>query len=178
VSEISKKAVPKLAADVDWKRVKLSADEGFIMSRVDGKTSLGEIILLVPFPEPKTIAVLTDLHARSVIEIPGLEKPASDGIELAIDVRRRIDSLEARILDNNPFALLGVHPGVEKRDLKKAYFLLSKEFHPDRYFGKKLGPYHRRMQDVFTAITAAFEMLNDPEKRAEAEREAKERSSR
>jgi DnaJ-class molecular chaperone len=66
--------------------------------------------------------------------------------------------------------LLGIEAGADLKEIRRAYFRLSKEFHPDRYFGRMLGPYKRRMQKVFSALTVAFEQLGDEAKRADSQR--------
>ena len=50
--------------------------------------------------------------------------------------------------------------------VKRAYFKLSKEFHPDRYFGRELGDYRDKLTKIFQAIKAAFELLSDKDRRA------------
>ena len=47
--------------------------------------------------------------------------------------------------------------------MKKAYFKLSKEFHPDRYFRKEIGPYGERLDRIFKKVLEAHEILSDPE---------------
>ena len=70
----------------------------------------------------------------------------------------------------NPFALLEVDPAVDKKELRRSYFRLSKEFHPDRYYGRKLGVYQRKLQQLFAALSSAFELLSDDGRRAEAQK--------
>src|SRR5687767_2846817 len=53
--------------------------------------------------------------------------------------RRRILAIARLIERNDPFALLGCRVGADAKDLKRAYFQLSKDIHPDRYYGKRLG---------------------------------------
>jgi tetratricopeptide (TPR) repeat protein len=73
--------------------------------------------------------------------------------------RRRILAM-ARLLDaRDPHALLGVPDDASPRELKRAYFLLSKEIHPDRYYNKRLGSFAKRMPAVFEAATRAYDRL-------------------
>src|SRR5262249_60855374 len=63
-------------------------------------------------------------------------------------IRRRILAM-ARLADGrDPWALLGVSAGADPRILKRAYFKLSKEIHPDRYFGQRLGSFTDRLPAV------------------------------
>jgi curved DNA-binding protein CbpA len=73
--------------------------------------------------------------------------------------RRRILAM-ARLADGrDPWALLGVPVGSDARQLKRAYFRLSKETHPDRYYGQRLGSFAQRLPSVFEALSRAYARL-------------------
>ncbi len=82
---------------------------------------------------------------------------------LSASLQRRI--ILARRNLGNYFALLGVEPGVGKRQLKRAYFRFSKEFHPDRFFGKDLGSFGPWIQEIFETSTRAMNELSDSRRR-------------
>jgi len=87
---------------------------------------------------------------------------------LSDQVRRRILAM-ARLLDQrDPYILLGVPHGADKQTLKRAYFKLSKEIHPDRFYGKQLGMFAERLSTVFEALSRAYEGLTSPSKVAAA----------
>jgi tetratricopeptide (TPR) repeat protein len=54
--------------------------------------------------------------------------------------------------------------GSEPRELKRAYFKLSKEIHPDRYFGQRLGGFAERLPAVFEALSRAYARLTSPDR--------------
>jgi len=173
---VKRDAAPKLCKDVG--KLPLDARQGFVLSRVDGRTTVKEIVLLMPFPEAETLAILKALVDVGAIQIEG-ERRANPSQRMAIvdaelppEASARIEEMERRVAVGDPFALLDIALDADKREVKRAYFQLSKEFHPDRYFGKKLGPWQRRLQDIFSALAAAFELLSDDEQRAQAAREA------
>ncbi|HEX3757640.1 MAG TPA: J domain-containing protein [Kofleriaceae bacterium] len=86
--------------------------------------------------------------------------------EVVLDerIRRRILAM-ARLADGrDPWALLGVPSGAEARLLKRAYFKLSKEIHPDRYYGQRLGSFTDRLPSVFEAMSRAYARLTSPER--------------
>ena len=87
----------------------------------------------------------------------------SSNVEIDETTRARI--IGARRNLNNYFALLGVEPGVGKRQLKRAYFRFSKTFHPDKFFGKQLGPFAAWIQEIFETSTRAFNELSDSRRR-------------
>jgi len=88
----------------------------------------------------------------------------AEDVGLADGIRRRILAM-ARLADGrDPWALLGVPAGAEARHLKRAYFKLSKEIHPDRYFGQRLGSFTDRLPVVFEALSRAYARLTSPDR--------------
>ena len=64
----------------------------------------------------------------------------------------------------NPYKILGVAKDASEADIKKAYRKLAKEHHPD------LNPTDKGAEDRFKEVSAAFELLGDPEKRGQFDR--------
>ena len=56
------------------------------------------------------------------------------------------------------------------RPVKRAYYKLSKEFHPDRVCRREIGGYVARLERIFEKVLEAYEMLSDPELRAELQK--------
>ncbi|TCT44711.1 DnaJ C-terminal domain-containing protein [Martelella mediterranea] len=59
----------------------------------------------------------------------------------------------------DPYAVLGVAKNASEADIKKAYRQLAKKLHPD------LNPGDKAKAEQFSAVTAAYDLLGDPEKR-------------
>ena len=164
--------------------LKLGADEGFVLSRVDGKLTVGQICLLVPFDADVTATILAQLARVGAVDIPGADLPETlpalqpaepatlvaptqlDGLELTAEQARRIDEFFSSLATRDAFELLEVTRNADKKDIKRAYFKMSKELHPDRFFGKNIGPYRERLSKIFQSVKAAYELLSDDARRA------------
>ncbi len=89
----------------------------------------------------------------------------SEDNELDDTERRRILAI-ARLGDGrDPHALLGVVAPADARTLKRAYFMLSKEIHPDRYYGKQLGSFGPRLAAAFESVCRAYARLTSHDKK-------------
>lgn len=90
------------------------------------------------------------------------ERLLDEALEIGLPLQRRILEFEASL--GRPYhELLGVERGVEPKAVKRAYFQLSKEFHPDRYFRREIGHYAQRLDCIFKKVLEAYEMLSDPD---------------
>src|SRR5215467_14643147 len=64
----------------------------------------------------------------------------------------------------DPYAVLGVARDASEDDIKKAYRRLAKKLHPD------LSPGNRANEQQFKEVSAAYDLLSDPAKRARYDR--------
>jgi hypothetical protein len=121
-----------------------------------------------PVPETAPAAAAPEPAIEHDVTLPGITTAElaalREDIALDEDTRRLVLAM-ARLADGrDPWALLGVPRGAEHRVLKRAYFRLSKEIHPDRYFGQRLGSFAARLPSVFEAMSRAYARLTSPEK--------------
>src|SRR3984893_7336592 len=63
-----------------------------------------------------------------------------------------------------PYDVLGVKPDSSADDIRKAYRKLAKQFHPD------LNPGKPEAEARFKAVSAAYDLVSDPDKRARYDR--------
>ena len=63
-----------------------------------------------------------------------------------------------------PYEVLSVKPDASADEIRKVYRKLAKEFHPD------LNPGKPAAEERFKAVSAAYDLLSDPEKRARYDR--------
>jgi curved DNA-binding protein CbpA len=98
-----------------------------------------------------------------------LAKLIDPSLEIAVELQGRLLLLEQR-LDAPYHEVLGVPADAERPVLKKAFFGLSRDYHPDRYFRRNIGGYEARVDRVYKKIVEAYELLSDPTARSEIER--------
>jgi len=67
-------------------------------------------------------------------------------------------------MPDDPYSVLGVAKGASDADIRKAYRKLAKELHPDLHPGDKTA------EERFKAVSAAYHLLSDPERRARFDR--------
>jgi len=174
----------RLADGCDPTALPLSAAEGYLLSRIDGHTpwrvlremggidadeadmvmegwlASGTVVLAGHAAKPKQDRLAS--RAREVVCEPRLPDDLNEAVrndlDLEPDVQRRILEFEAR-LGEPDHALLGVEPDADAKEVKKAYFRLSKEFHPDRFFRRDIGPFKERLDRIFKRVADAYENL-------------------
>jgi hypothetical protein len=89
----------------------------------------------------------------------------AEASDLNPDTRQRILVMARYAQQGDPWGLLGVERTADKRLVKKVYFQLSKDYHPDRFYGRKLGSFAGKLALVFEAINRAYQDLSDGKSR-------------
>jgi len=186
--------IPRLAASWDPSKLRLSPEEGFLLSRIDGHTPwtlLRQIGGIAPESVDRCIerwlsegvVVLDEAKPGRAIAAEAAKESKRDAGPVDYASDPRIDSslditpeLQAQILefeaslDRPYFELLDVPRDADGKQIKRAYFALSKVYHPDRYFRANLGDYAMLLERIFRKLVEAYELLSDPTARAEIER--------
>ncbi len=97
---------------------------------------------------------------------PDLEAALAESCDLTRAEKLRIIVAQRDQQGGTHWVALGLRGDPSAADIKKAYFDLSKQFHPDRYFGKNLGSFTKRVEEVFRGLKEAYEVLGNDKKRA------------
>jgi|GEM_PF-1420352 len=80
---------------------------------------------------------------------------------LTAEEHRAIDELSERVVAGNYYAILGVEPDCSAAELKRAYYDLSRRYHPDRFYRRDVDEWRDQLESVFTGINISFEVLSD-----------------
>lgn len=97
-----------------------------------------------------------------------------------LDRQRRMLALRDRLRHIGHFELLGLAPTDDPKQIRRAYHVVSREFHPDSFYSKELGSFRGIVDDLFRRARASYEFLLDAERRRplveahEAERRAED----
>jgi curved DNA-binding protein CbpA len=95
---------------------------------------------------------------------PGSPSPM-DPADAAL--RRALELAATRIGEPDLFARLGVPRTAGRDEVKQAYLLLAKQFHPDRFISPGLAEVAPVVKDLFSALNEAYETLGDDRRRNE-----------
>ncbi len=86
--------------------------------------------------------------------------------EIGVEKRQQVLYYHYHLEKVTHYELFQLDPTADDREIRRAYFKLSKEFHPDLFFRKDLGAFKRRVEEVFRWISSAYATLTDADKRA------------
>jgi curved DNA-binding protein CbpA len=192
LGDIDMKVTPKVVTGVDLNTVGLSAEEGYLFSRVDGALSLDQIVKSSGMETKSAVSVLRSLKQKGIISWPekNVEATANktinkdksnqpwddmvfDPFDLAEEVdldensKRKILYYFKEMKNLTYYQLLSVPRNSVIKEIKRAYFKISREFHPDSYFRKNLGGYKHKIETIFKHISKAYEVLEDSAQRSE-----------
>ncbi len=141
----------------------LSSEQGFILSRVTEGMLMSELKSVLPWGDEEAEAHLRDLIQKGALTLEG---PAlQDGTDLDVEFCRALDQKWAQAQAKNPYELLEISRNASTQDVRHQYLFLSRKFHPDRFFNRRLGQYGQRLNEVFSEITKAYQKLKDPHER-------------
>ena len=114
-------------------------------------------------PPTRDLATKAAAATKAVDDEWALNDPSHDElramveeIELSDLERRRILVMARRIAAGDPWKVFGLAVGTDNREIKRAYFRMSKDFHPDRYYTRKCGSFAGRLQSIFEVMSRAY----------------------
>ncbi len=184
---------PRVDQSLDLRKLRIDAKEGFLLSRVDGKTSVEQLLMVSGMSKQETMGALSKLLKQGIVFFE--EKPKvidkikekgvpyvqvkgkkiqreedwvmEEGVEIAEEDKKKILSTYENLDNLNYYKILGIKKSSDRREIKRAYFALSREFHPDRYFRKSIGRFKAILEAIFKKVSEAYEVLYDSKSREE-----------
>ena len=89
-----------------------------------------------------------------------------DSGSLTPQERETLERLLRHAKAGDHYGLLGIAPDADTKEVQRAYYTLSRQWHPDRYFRRDLGDFASSIDFIFIHITKAYKILNDSTERA------------
>jgi serine/threonine protein kinase/curved DNA-binding protein CbpA len=176
-----------------YQKMTLTPSEGYVLSRVDGSTSIAEIAAISPLGGDETLRCVYALVSAGVVELAAKSQPVTSRIQApgtrpesgsAEAVRKApsepeeppahnehaeliaaITAKQASLAGADYYGLLEVSPGASDEEIKRGYYAMAKKYHPDRHHLPELREMQSVLEEIFARVTDAYQQLSDPASR-------------
>lgn len=175
--------VLKLSSDpvTLFQDVELSPQDRKMLSMVDRTKTIKELIdsaWIGSFEGMKILYVLWSIgvveekkkaleKVEEVEETVSLEEILQPVSEDEFAFMRKVDEIYLNLDGMSPYELLEADERSDEETLKRNYYKLTREFHPDRYFSSADPSLKDKLTAIFDALTNAYTKLKDVEKTKE-----------
>lgn len=88
-------------------------------------------------------------------------------VDIDQELRRRVLVTHRNLDRLDYYSLLGVARGADRKTIKRAYYDLAGQLHPDRFFRKNIGSFRARIESIFARATLAHDTLTSKDARNE-----------
>lgn len=154
----------------------LTPDEKEILDRISGQDTAESVLRTLTSPPDFFWKSLYLFYCLDLVDLKPLEepkaaragtgpaaKPAAAGVPADVS---EVLAFRETLAQKNFYQLLEVPRTASEEDIKKAYFQMARRFHPDRFDRKASAEYKGQIDEVFDAITNAYRVLSNKDKRA------------
>jgi hypothetical protein len=157
-------------------------DEGKkIISRIDGKTSIKDIISITQLDSFEALKTLYALLSVGTIELKAdrsarIETPEEIVGEILEEKKERkiepgtkemVEDMHSKCESLGHYGVLGVKSHASLIEIKTAYYTAAKKYHPDMHFHLADDILKDKLGDIFSYVYEAYSTLSSPEKRRE-----------
>jgi curved DNA-binding protein CbpA len=175
----------RLKTDVDLTQINLSAQEGFLVSRIQGQITVKELYQLSVTDRNATAIMLKRLVDEGILTVESdSPKSSSAGLEILlprrdyksfifnlVDLQEDVELTQAVkkdilfVYDNlnelTYYELFNIPSDANQELIKQTFLRLSKLYHPDNYFRKEIGSYRAKINAIYSALANAHHILMD-----------------
>jgi curved DNA-binding protein CbpA len=121
-----------------------------------------------PKPPPVRERVKGRLTEHGGVPVPQLTGEERGDTKLSPEERSLREQLAQQAMDmkkQDYFEVLGVSKNASRAEIKKAYFSLAKQYHPDRLYATASAEIRNLADEIFNQISAAHDVLSDDARR-------------
>ncbi|HKY38318.1 MAG TPA: DnaJ domain-containing protein [Polyangiaceae bacterium] len=124
--------------------------------RLSGAVRVGPIV--------ETSAVSDVKHPAAALYDPA---ELDEVVEIDLARRRQILDLYYKLDQLSHYQVFGVESAADKKAIKAAYFAVVNVYHPDRYFGKRVGSFKQKLEKIFARLSQSYDVLSSTASRTE-----------
>src|SRR4030042_2559266 len=159
-----------------FQEISLDKTDKDILSLIDGKRNIKDILSISPLDNFQTLKTLYALTSARIIETKEKETEKDETLENIIQESKTevdsvfIEKVEAffnRLKFIDYYEILGLEKWATHDDIRKAYYTVAKDFHPDKHFYMPSETLKNKLNTIFTQITEAYKILSSSKMRKE-----------
>ncbi len=173
-----------------YQQLRLTPQEGYLLSRVDGTSTVKQLQRLVPMPGVEFARALAALAVTGLVEIrvesalkplapadvtpppePALEE--AEELQYSANEQREyaeVIKLAAEIRHRDHYRRFGLSPGATQDQVHSRYLEFAKLYHPDRAREPHLASLRNELAEIYSALQEAYDTLGHAERRARYEK--------
>jgi tetratricopeptide (TPR) repeat protein len=151
-----------------------------VLSCLSDHASIKDIIKLTGMDQDEVLKTVYALLNTRIIEVGNIDHPKDDlpeeevkeiFEEQKIDPKfiETVEDLYGKYQDMNYFNILGVTCNSSLSEIKKAYYKIAKQYHPDNHFLYNDDNLKHKLCEIFSYIHDGYTTLSDPITKAEYE---------
>jgi curved DNA-binding protein CbpA len=124
----------------------------------------------LPIPRQDQKQAQPVAEAKSILDtitpVPADDPRVDSTLELAVERQRQLLALRDQIRRIGHFEILGLEPVDDAKAIRRAYHVVSRDLHPDSFYGKEIGPFRSILDDLFRRARSSYEfLLDDPHRK-------------
>lgn len=150
--------------------INFTEEDKYVLSLLDSTLTLKDIFSVSSIGEFKTMKIICAMISIRMIEIKGerilkdhnivkiIKEPLKDVDSAFIE---KVEDLYKRYQSMDYYSLLGIEKSAIQDQIRKAYYITAKEFHPDRHFYSSSETLKSKLNIILSYITEAYKTLTD-----------------
>ncbi len=173
-----------------YQQLRLTPQEGYLLSRVDGTSTVTQLQRIAPMPPGEYLRALAALAVTGLLEIrqnsavrplahAEVETPAEpkaeaeEALQYSVQEQREyaeVIKLAAEIRHRDYYKRFGLSPGATQDQIHSRYLEFVKLYHPDRARETHLTSLRNELGEIYSALQEAYETLGHTEQRTRYEK--------
>ncbi len=172
--------LPPSLPERDLQKLKLTKAETLIMARAEEGERLSEVLAVAPALRAEIARAAAALLACGIVGTAGAASGKDGGIydtiPPALKARGKKVSEESQssagvryykqmhdlLMGADHYKTLGLETSATTEDVRRSYYTLAKEIHPDRFLSPPLDVLHQEMEELFAQVLEAYNTPGQP----------------